>query len=148
MGDFGGSSGVTQYAGTTYDLRGITQDGVAPGQFSGVTTQSNGDVVLNYSNGQSKTFAQVPVVTFNNPDALQRHNGEAFSATETSGNPQVQPSGTNGAGGLVTNSTEGSNVDIATEFSKLIIAQQAYTANAKVVTTANELLTTTIDMKQ
>jgi flagellar hook protein FlgE len=148
LGNFGSSSGVTQYAGTTYDLRGITQDGVAPGQFSGVTTKSNGDIVLNYSNGQTKTFAQVPLATFNNPDALQRHDGQTFTSTESSGNPLLQQEGTNGAGNLVTNSTEGSNVDIATEFSKLIVAQQAYTANAKVVTTANQLLTTTIDMKQ
>ena len=55
---------------------------------------------------------------------------------------------TNGAGKLVTGSVESSNVDIATEFSKLIVAQQAYAANAKVVTSANQLLQTTIDMKQ
>ncbi|MBV9537667.1 MAG: flagellar hook protein FlgE [Acidisphaera sp.] len=148
LGSYGGSSGLTQFAGTTYSLQGLTQNGVPPGSYSGVTTTSAGDIVVNYNNGQSRTIAQVPVVTFNSPDSLQRQNGQAFTATLNSGNPIAQNAGSNGAGGLVTGSVEGSNVDIATQFSKLIVAQQAYSANTKVVTTANDLLQQTINMKQ
>jgi flagellar hook protein FlgE len=148
LGDYGGSSGVTQYAGTTYDLQGISQDGVPPGSYSGVTTQANGDVVVNYNNGQTTTIAQIPLITFNAPDALQGQNGQSFTSTANSGNPLADQVDTNGAGSLVVSSVEGSNVDIASEFSQLIIAQQAYSANAKVVTTANNLLEATINMKQ
>lgn len=148
MGDFGEANGVTQFAGTDYTLRSISQDGVAPGAFTGISITNSGDVVANYNNGQSETVAQVPVITFAAPDSLQRQNGQAFTATNNSGSAITQAEGTNGAGSLVTGSVESSNVDIATEFSDLIVAQQAYGANAKVVTTADQLLQTTINMLQ
>ncbi len=146
LGDYGGTNGVTQYAGTTYSLLGLTQNGVPPGSFSGVTTQDNGNVVVNYNNGQSRTIAQIPLITFNAPNSLQSQNGESFTATTDSGTPLAESVGTNGAGSLVTGSVEGSNVDIATEFSNLIVAQQAYSANAKVVTTADQMLQATLSM--
>jgi flagellar hook protein FlgE len=146
LGTYGSTQGVTQYAGTTYDLEGLTQDGVPPGSFSGVSTQTNGDVVIDYDNGRTRTIAQIPLITFNAPDSLQRENGQAFTATLDSGTPLADAAGTNGAGNLVTSSIEGSNVDIATEFSDLIVAQQAYSANAKVVTTGDQMLQATINM--
>ena len=146
LGSYGGTTGVTQFAGSAYSLLGLTQDGVAPGSFSGVTTQANGNIIVNYNNGQTQTIAQVPLVTFNAPDALQSQNGQSFTATPGSGSPLAEAAGTNGAGNLVTGSVEGSNVDIATEFSNLIVAQQAYSSNAKVVTTANTMLQVTLQM--
>jgi flagellar hook protein FlgE len=137
---------VTQYAGTAYSLLGLTQNGVPPGSFSGVTAQANGDVIVNYNNGQTRTIAQIPLVTFNNPNALQGQDGQSFTSTLASGTPLAEAVGTNGAGHLVTGSVEGSNVDIATEFSHLIVAQQAYSSNAKVVTTASQMLQATLQM--
>jgi flagellar hook protein FlgE len=148
LGTYGQTNGVTQFAGSTYNLRGLTQNGVPPGAFSSVTTQSGGDIIVNYDNGQTRTIAQVPVVTFNAPNKLQRQNGEAFTASTGSGTPLAEAPGTNGAGNLVVQSVESSNVDIAAEFSKLIVAQQAYSANTKMVTTASQMLQQTIDMKQ
>ncbi len=104
--------------------------------------------MVNYDNGQSRVIAQVPVVTFNDPNQLQRQDGQSFTATLYSGTPLAEAPSSNGAGNLVTQSVESSNVDIATEFSKLIVAQRAYSANAKMVTTADQLLQQTIDMKQ
>jgi flagellar hook protein FlgE len=126
----------------------VTQDGVPPGAYTNTTIQSNGDVVANYDNGQTVTIAQVPLITFNDPNALQSQNGQAYTATQASGTAVVDQENTAGAGNLVTSAVESSNVDIGTEFTKLIVAQQAYSANAKMVTTANQLLQTTIDMKQ
>jgi flagellar hook protein FlgE len=148
LGNFGEANGVTQFAGTTFTLRGITQDGVPPGSFNGVSTTSAGDIVVNYDNGQTRTIARVPVVTFNAPNELQNQDGEAFTASTASGNPLINDAGSNGAGALVTGSVEGSNVDIGTEFTKLIVAQQAYSANTKVVTTSNQMLQSTINMVQ
>lgn len=146
LGTYGGTSGVTQFAGTTYNQFGMTQDGVPPGSYSGVTTQPNGEVVINYSNGQTSTIAQIPIITFNNPNGLQSQNGQAFTATNDSGTAQTKIADSNGAGSLVVGSVEGSNVDIGTELSHLIIAQQSYSSNAKVVTTANQMLQATLQM--
>ena len=82
IGNYGGTNGVTQFAGTQYNLEGLTQNGVPPGSFAGVTTpQANGDIVVNYNNGQTRTIAQVPIITFTDPDALQRQDGQSFTAT-------------------------------------------------------------------
>lgn len=146
LGNYGGTTGVTQYAGKAYSLLGLTQDGVPPGSFSGVTAQANGDVTVNYNNGQTRTIAQIPLITFNDPNSLQGKNGQSFTATIDSGTPLAEAVGTNGAGSLAVGSVEGSNVDIASEFSHLIVAQQAYSSNAKVVTTANQMLQSTLAM--
>jgi len=148
LGTYGLTNGVTQYAGTAYNLAGLTQNGVPPGSFSSVTAQTDGSVVVNYNNGQSRTVAQVPVTTFAAPDKLQSQNGQAFTQTQLSGTPTADAAGANGAGNLVTSAVEQSNVDIASEFSQLIVAQQAYSANAKMITAADQLLQTTINMKQ
>ncbi len=146
LGTIGGSTGLTQFAGASYTLNGLNQNGVPPGSFSGVSTTSAGDVVVNYDNGQSRTVATVPVVTFASPDQLQRQNGQAFTATSNSGDPLANNAATGGAGSLVTSALEASNVDISSEFTSLIVAQQAYSANAKVVTTANSMLQATINI--
>ncbi len=148
LGIFGGTDGVTQFAGSSYNLVSLSQNGVKPGSFSSVSMQKSGDVVVNYDNGSSRTLARIPVVTFPAADSLQREDGQAFLATGSSGTPRVNQAGSNGAGTLVTSSTESSNVDIASEFTKLIVAQRAYSANTKMVTTADELLQQTIDMKR
>lgn len=148
LGTFGQANGLTQFAGSDYSLKSLTQNGVAAGGFSNVQTRSNGDVVVNFDNGQSRTVARVPITTFAAANALQRVDGQAFTATRDSGAAQTLASGSNGAGSLVVSAVESSNVDIATEFTKLIVAQRAYSANTKMVTTADELLQQTLDMKR
>ena len=148
LGSFGGTDGVTQFAGDSYNLVSLTQNGVKPGSFSSVSIQTDGNVVVNYDNGQSRTLAQVPIVTFASPDSLQSEDGQSYTATRESGTPRVNQAGGNGAGNIVTSALEGSNVDIATEFTKLIVAQRAYSANTKMVTTADDMLQQTIDMKR
>ena len=148
LGHFGQTDGLTQFAGTSYSLRSLTQNGVKPGNYTGVTLNPNGDVVTNYDNGQSRIQARIPLTTFANPNGLQRQDGQAFTETRESGQAQVEQAGNGGAGSLITGSVEGSNVDIATEFTKLIVAQRAYSANTKLITTADELLTSTINLKQ
>lgn len=147
LGNYGQANGVTQFSATDYSLRSQSQNGVPPGSFTNLTMTNTGGVVANYNNGQSETVAQIPVITFANPDRLQRQNGQSFTATQDSGPAIAQRQGTNGAGSLVTSSLEGSNVDIASEFSKLIVAQEAYGANAKLITSADTMLQVTINMK-
>ena len=148
LGTIAGTSGLTEYAADAYSLNGITQNGVPPGSFSSLTNKANGDIVANFDNGQSRVVARVPVVTFPAPNMLQRQNGSAYSATTAAGTALAHDADTNGAGALEASSSEASNVDIGTEFTKLIVAQRAYSANAKLVTTADELLQQTLDMKR
>lgn len=148
LGTFNQAGGVTQYAGTDYALTSASQNGGPAGNFVGASVTATGDVVANYDNSQTVVVGHVPVVTFADANALQRQDGQAFTATTTSGPALVQNAGQNGAGTLVPGSVEQSNVDIATELSKLIVAQQAYGANAKVISTANQMLVTTLDIKQ
>jgi flagellar hook protein FlgE len=154
LGTFNQSiNGVTQFAGggaagsdAQLSVRDFAQNGVALGSYSGLSIRTNGDVAVNYDNGQSRVLARVPIVTFKDVDKLQRLDGQAFMRTVESGEASVTDAASNGAGKLVTGSIENSNVDIATEFTKMIVAQRAYSANTKVVTTADQMLSDTINM--
>jgi flagellar hook protein FlgE len=147
LGTIGGTDGVTQFSSSSFSLSGLNQNGVPPGSFSSLSTTDSGDIYANYNNGQTRLIAQVPIATFGDADALQSQNGSSYTATLASGNATLQDAGNNGAGTLVTSSLESSNVDIATEFTKMIVAQEAYSAASKVVSTADQLMQTTINMK-
>jgi len=148
LGGYGVPTGLTNYSGTDYSVRDLSQDGVPLGSYSGVAVRENGDVAVNYDNGQTRIVARVPVVAFNDPDKLQRLDGQAFMRTVESGEARVTDAASNGVGKLVTGSIERSNVDIAAEFSKLILAQRAYTSNTRIVTASDEMLQDTINMKR
>ena len=148
LGEFGVAQGLTQFAGEELSVRNLEQDGVPLGAYAGITVRENGDVAVNYDNGQSRIVARVPLVAFNDPDKLQRLDGQAFMRTAESGEARVTDSASNGVGKLVTGSLERSNVDIASEFTKLIVAQRAYTANTRVVTTSDEMLQETLNMRR
>ena len=151
LGSFGVSGGLTQFAATTgsgLSVNSFEQDGSPIGAFSSVSTQKNGDVRINYDNGQSRVVARVPVTVFKDADKLEHLDGQAFLRTTESGEARVVEAGEDGAGLLSTRAVERSNVDIATEFSKLILAQRAYSANTKIVTTVDELLQETLNMRR
>jgi flagellar hook protein FlgE len=148
LGTFGGTSGVTQFAGREYSVRNLSQNGSPLGSFSGVALRGNGDVVINFDTGQTRVVARVPVVAFNDPDSLQRLDGQAFQRTVESGEARLSDAATNGVGKLVAGSIERSNVDVASEFSKLIVAQRAYTANTRIVSASDEMLQDTINMRR
>lgn len=151
LGQYGTSGGLTQFASTTgsgLSVNSFEQDGIALGSFSSISTQRNGDIRINYDNGQSRVVARVPVTVFKDPDRLEHLDGQAFLRTTDSGEARVVEAGEDGAGLLSTRSVERSNVDIATEFSKLILAQRAYSANTRIVTTVDELLQETLNMRR
>jgi flagellar hook protein FlgE len=148
LGQFGRAQGLTQFSGNEFAVRNLAQDGVPLGAYAGLDIRGNGDVAVNYDNGQSRIIARVPLVAFNDPEKLQRLDGQAFMRTVESGEARVTDAASNGVGKLVTGSIERSNVDIATEFTKLIVAQRAYTANTKVVTASDEMLQDTLNMRR
>ena len=98
-------------------------------------------MVASYSNGQQINVAQVVTANFNGADSLKRLDGGAFAETTESGSPVIS---TNPS--ISGSSLEASNTDISSEFSNLIVTQQAYAAGTKIVTTANDMLQQALNM--
>ncbi len=140
-----GSGGLTQYPNTsgTAQVSQLQQNGFAAGQLQSVAVDGQNQITGTFSNGQTIPLAQITLATFNGQNALQALNGGAYAATVDSGPPIY------GATGTVSGSSlEASNVDIATQFSDLIVAQQAYSANARVMTTADQMIQSLLQVIQ
>ena len=132
-----GTNGLTQFANTsgTTQVSQLQQNGFAAGQLELIAVNSQNQITGTFSNGQTMALAQITLATFNGQDALQPLNGQAYAVTTDSGPPILDATGS-----VVGSSLEASNVDIATQFSQLIVAQQAYSANAKVMQTADQMI--------
>jgi flagellar hook protein FlgE len=118
------------------DARSIRQNGYTAGTLDRVSISNEGQVIGTFSNGQVVALAQIAVARFNASNALKRLDGGAFEETIESGAPIVGL----GTSALIGGNVEQSNTDIADEFSKMIVTQQAYSANTKVISTAQEML--------
>jgi flagellar hook protein FlgE len=130
------TGGTTQFANTSgvATVNNLQQNGFTAGQLKSIAVSDAGDIIGNFSNGQNVALAQVPLVHFNSPNNLKALDGGAYQLTDESG-PAIAGS----SGKIIGQSLEASNTDIATEFTKLIVTQQAYSANTKVITTANQM---------
>ncbi len=146
FGAFGVGQGLTQVADTSLVVNTRSSDGIPRGSFKDLSIDQQGFINLNYDNGQTQTFFQIPVVQFNAPTQLQRLDGGSFRQTPDSGTPRVGIAGQLGAGTISPQTLEQSNVDIATEFTKLISAQRVYSSNARVITTTDSLLQEVISL--
>lgn len=140
-----GTNGLTQYANSsgTASVTEFEQNGYAAGSLQSVSVDSNNRLVGTFSNGQTIPLAQITLANFNGADSLQTLSGDAFAATQESGNPVYSGTGT-----IEGSSLESSNVDIATQFSQLIVAQQAYSANARVMSTADQMVQSLLQVVQ
>ncbi len=121
-----GSTGITQFADANGNVQvnSLQQNGFPAGVLQSVSVNDKGRVVGTYSNSRTIDLAEITLANFNGVDGLKRIDGGAFVATEESGPPTY-----NAPGKIVGSSLEGSNTDIADEFTKLIVTQQAYSAN-------------------
>lgn len=133
-----GGNGLTQNGDVSgqIDARSIRQDGYTAGTLDRVSVSGEGQVIGTFSNGQVVALAQLSVARFNAGNALKRLDGGAFEETIESGAPIIGL----GTSQLIGGNVEQSNTDIADEFSKMIVTQQAYSANTKVITTAQDML--------
>jgi flagellar hook protein FlgE len=140
-----GNNGLTQFADTsgTVQVNQFQQNGFAAGKLQSIAVNDQNRVVGTFSNGQNIPLALITLANFNGQNGLQALNGGAYSATVDSGPPLFSATGQ-----IVGNSVEASNVDIATQFSHMIVAQQAYSASAKVMTTANQMLQSLLTVVQ
>jgi flagellar hook protein FlgE len=147
LGTVGGTSGLTQFS-SNYTVNSVNQDGVQFGSFSGVSISDTGIVTANFDNGLSRAIFKIPLVTFANPSGLITQNGNAFLATDGSGVPLLGAAKVGGVGSIAAGSLETSTVDLGTEFTNMIIAQRAYSANTKIITTVDQMLQELVQLKQ
>lgn len=148
LGTAGKTDGLTQYASTDstnqISITSNTHDGSTAGSLSSVSVDSDGLVTAKYSNNTSIIVAKVPVATFINEQGLTQLSGSTFMANSDSGSAVLASSGKDGAGSIVGSALEASSTDTATEFNKMIVAQQAYSAAAQVVTSVEKMFQTLI----
>lgn len=132
-----GSGGITQFSDTngTVQVNLLSQNGYAAGELQTVSVSDKGRIVGSYSNGRTLDLAEITLASFNGANFLKRIDGGAFEVTDESGGPLYGASGK-----ILGSSLEGSNTDIADEFTKLIVTQQAYSANTRVISTTNEMV--------
>jgi flagellar hook protein FlgE len=132
-----GSNGLTQFSNTngTVQVNLLNQNGAAAGQLQSISVDNQGRIVGTYSNGRTVPLAEVTLASFNGQNQLKQLDGGAYQATADSGPPLP-----NATGKIVGSALEASNTDIADEFSKLIVTQQAYSANTRIITTTNQMV--------
>lgn len=139
MGNVGTNDGLTNLSGdflTNY----INQDGAKFGSYTGVSISEDGVVTALFDNGETRPIAILPLATFANADGMEALTGNTWIETDASGQAMLRQAGTNGAGEITAYSVESSNVDLATEFSNMIVTQRAYSAATKIITSADEML--------
>ncbi|HEY8964153.1 MAG TPA: flagellar hook-basal body complex protein [Alphaproteobacteria bacterium] len=131
-------SGLTQFSGE-YNVTSASQNGAALGLRTGIEVDRKGTVIARFSNGQTTALFQLPLATFTASNGLSEQTGNAFIQTSNSGSYNLREAGSGGAGLIEGSAVESSNVDIADEFTKMIVTQRAYSAGTKVIRTADEM---------
>jgi flagellar hook protein FlgE len=126
----------------------ITQNGSAAGQINNITVNSAGEIIASFGAGQSVTVGTIAMANFNNPKGLTKLGGNRYGETQAAGVANIGVAGTGGRGTITGNALESSNVDMAQEFTKMILAQRGYQANARSITTADEVLVETLNLKR
>jgi flagellar hook protein FlgE len=139
-------SNTTQY-GTSFAVNSLTQDGFAPGRLSGINIDGTGVVQARFTNGQSQDLGQVALANFANPEGLQQLGDTSWGETFGSGPRLLGQAGTASFGNIQSGALEGSNVDLSKQLVNMIIAQRNFQANAKVITTANAITQTIINIR-
>ncbi|MCZ6743794.1 MAG: flagellar hook-basal body complex protein, partial [Alphaproteobacteria bacterium] len=141
------SDGLTQFSGA-YNITFINQNGVQFGTFSGVNISDEGLVVALFDNGETLPIYQIPLVTFANFNGLTAKTGNVYVSSDSSGVPVLRVAKTGSAGAVTSGSLENSTVDLGTEFTNMILAQRAYSATTRIITTADEMLDELIRIKR
>lgn len=139
FGEVGSTAGLTQFASPN-NIAYANQNGAEVGELNGVSIDEQGYVKASFTNGEERRLYRLPIATFPNPAALDPRSGNIYAATDLAGQFNLRFAGIGGAGTVVASSLESSNVDIAEEFSKMIVTQRAYSASSKIISTADQML--------
>jgi len=141
-----GTAEITQVAGQS-NVSSTTQDGYASGALQSFTINSDGTLQGVFSNGQTLILGQVALATFQNTQGLQLNGDNTYLATPAAGIPSIGAPNSGGRGTIVGQSLEASNVDMTTELSNLIVAERDYQANARAISTADQMLNYVLTMQ-
>ncbi len=141
------TNGFTQF-GSEFSPGAIEQNGSRFGVFTGISISPDGLMSALFDNGDQRPIYRLPIATFVNPDGLVGKSGNAWLATEDSGNPTLRQAGSGGAGKLEQSALEASTVDIGQEFTNMIVVQRAYSAATRIISTADEMLDELVHIKR
>ncbi|MDF2496822.1 flagellar hook protein FlgE [Arthrobacter koreensis] len=138
---------LTSYAGvSTASVTG--QNGRAAGTLESFSISKDGTIIGSFTNGAKQSLARIAVATFTNPAGLEKAGNSGYTATVNSGNPVLGGPGDPGMGNAIAGSLEMSNVDLSQEFTNLIVAQRGFQANARIITTSDEVLQELTNLKR
>jgi flagellar hook protein FlgE len=147
VGTLDSISGITQLAGSYTPVK-VEKDGSAFGLLERVSVENDGKVIATFSNGQSRAIYQVKLAVFPNADGLNPVRGDAYELSREAGAVRLLTAGEGAAGTTSGGALESSNVDIGTELTNLIETQRAYSSNASVVRTADQMLEEATNLKR
>ncbi len=133
--------------GSAYNVVYVNQNGAELGLRTGVSVDAQGYVIARFSNGESAKLYKLPVATFANANGLTAKNSSLYQESSDSGEYNLREAGTGSAGVIESSTLEASNVDLADEFSKMIVTQRAYSAGTKIITTADQMLQELLQMR-
>lgn len=141
------ADGFTQF-GSEFTPGLIDQNGARFGVFNGIAISEDGILSALFDNGERRAIYRLPLATFANPNGLTGRAGNAWIATEDSGNPTLREANTGPAGKIEQSALEASTVDIGEEFTNMIVVQRAYSAATKIISTADEMLEELVRIKR
>lgn len=147
-GEIGSFAGLTQMSGAGSSLIIRDQDGYGMGELERISIGEDGSITGSFSNGVIKLLGQIMLATFNNPGGLLRTKDNLFITSANSGTPVIAAAGNGVRATIHSGALEQSNVDLAEEFTKLIVAQRGFQANARIITTSDELLAEVTNLKR
>jgi flagellar hook protein FlgE len=141
-----GATPTTQF-GSQFNVSALTQNGFTSGRLSGIDIDDSGVIRARYSNGQTRTLGQVSMADFSNPQGLRQLGDTAWAESYSSGAPLVGTPGSGSLGVLQAGALEGSNVDLTGQLVNMITAQRNFQANAQVISTADAVTQTIINIR-
>jgi flagellar hook protein FlgE len=152
------TNGATSPESISVDLSALTQlssasdvnantDGASAGSLTSFTVGAGGDITGIYSNGYKQALGQIAVASFANPSGLSKAGGNLFTSSANSGTAAIGTPGTGGRGSIATGFLEGSNVDLAQQFTNMIMAERGFQANSRVISTSDEILQDLVNLK-
>lgn len=147
LGDKNTGTSFTQYSGQN-TAKVTSQDGYRSGLLVDVAIDGDGQVQGIYDNGNSAVLAQIAIAQVQNQNGLEMIGGGLFRATSAAGETFIDTAGNLAGTSINSGSLEGSNVDLAREFTNMITSQRAYQSNARVITTSDEMLTEAVNLKR
>jgi len=144
-GEFGN---LTQLSGANSNVVVLSQNGHSMGILQQISVDKVGRITGAFTNGITKLLGQIALADFNNPGGLVRTKNNLYTESANSGNPMISPAGDTINAAIISGAVEQSNVDLAEEFTKMIVAQRGFQANARVITTSDDLLAEIANLKR